>query len=110
MKLAISFPHVNDTHTHTRIGHTMQTKHDATAIAEQCLGLVTLDDNHRQPLLWDENDRGCSGTVDRFSNHYHGRLKLHLHNGKTVSWRLPQHIINEVSRIIRVDGNNGWGE
>jgi hypothetical protein len=54
-----------------------------------------------------EGGKEIAGIVKDFSNHYTGRLKLHLYDGRYVSWRLPQHVIDRVADIIRVEGNIG---
>lgn len=85
----------------------MQTRFDAQAIAEQCLELVTGDDNGQPHSIIHETGDFVVGVVKSFSNHYDGRLKLHLYDGRYVSWRLPQHVIDNIANIIRIDGNDG---
>lgn len=85
----------------------MQSRFNAQAIASQCLDLITLSECGEAHLMLNENGEALAGIVKDFSNHYDGRLKLHLYDGRYVSWRLPQHVIDAVSNIIRVDGNSG---
>lgn len=85
----------------------MKSQFDATLIADQCLELITLSECGGVHLMLSEDGKEIAGIVKDFSNHYIGRLKLHLYDGRCVSWRLPQHIIDGISALIRVDGNDG---
>lgn len=85
----------------------MQTQFNAQAIADQCLTLVAPSECGGAHLMLSEDGKELAGIVKDFSNHYNGRLKLHLYDGRYVSWRLPQHVIDSVADIIRIDGNDG---
>lgn len=91
----------------------MQTRFNAQTIANQCLELVTGDETGKPHNIIHEDGRVVVGVVKEFSNHYDGRLKLHLYDGRYVSWRLPQHVIDAVGRRIYVAGvgnsvQEGW--
>lgn len=85
----------------------MQTQFHPQDIADQCLELISPTEYKEGHLMIHENGKEISGIVKDFSNHYNGRLKLHLYDGRYVSWRLPQHIIDSIANIIRIDGNDG---
>ena len=85
----------------------MQTQFNAQAIADQCLDLISPTEYRTGHLMLNENGTEVSGVVKDFSNHYTGRLKLHLYDGRYVSWRLPQHVIDKIADIIRIEGNAG---
>ena len=89
----------------------MQTQFSTQAIVDQCLALISpteyREGHWEGHLMLSEHGKEVSGVVTNFSNHYAGRLKLHLYDGRYVSWRLPQHVIDSVANIIRIDGNDG---
>lgn len=85
----------------------MVTQFDPQTIASQCLNLISPSECGGAHLILHENGEAIAGIVKDFSNHYNGRLKLHLYDGRYVSWRLPQHVIDSIANIIRIDGNSG---
>lgn len=87
----------------------MRSQYNAKRIAEQLLSMVTLDNMGRQHYIIHETGLWMIGVAKSFSNHTQGRLKIHLVNGQTASWRLPQNVIDEVASIVIVQGNNGKG-
>ena len=92
----------------------MQTQFNPHDIADQCLALVTGDDRGYAHNIVHENGQIVVGVVKSFSNHFKGRLKLHMWHGRYATWRLPQHVIDIVSSLIQVEGNDakpapkGW--
>lgn len=85
----------------------MQTRFSVKDIVKQCLDLVTGDERGEPHNIIDERKGVIQGVVESFSNHYDGRLKLHLYDGQVVSWRLPQSVIDDVAKQIHVAGNVG---
>ena len=85
----------------------MQSRFNVKDIVRQCLDLVTGDINGNPHNILDERKGTIQGVVESFSNHYDGRLKLHLYGGQVASWRLPQSVIDDVAREIHVAGNVG---
>lgn len=85
----------------------MQSRFNVRYVVKQCLELVTGDANGKPHAIIDERKGVMYGVVESFSNHYDGRLKLHLYDGQVVSWRLPQSVIDDVAKQIHVAGNVG---